>query len=143
MNDRVYYLSFFVEQGGFLFPDELPDDYYSPGLFIVERNQYNEYPDVFLFDAMDNGRRVSLHLERASEGWALSTLYVVRTERYGSFWFQIEEVNPSLYYLGRRVQLQGSNNFGVAITTDERKLELACQEHSFYFIGSTLRESDS
>ncbi|WDB48801.1 hypothetical protein [Escherichia albertii] len=96
MNGRVYYLSFFNEQGGFLFPDELPDDYYSPGLFIVERNQCGEYPDVFLFDAMDNGKRVSLHLTRVSERNSISTLYVVRTEDYGSFGFRLENINPLL-----------------------------------------------
>ncbi|MDC8443626.1 hypothetical protein JJO83_13100 [Halomonas aquamarina] len=142
MNSLVYYLCFFSQGGGFLFPDELPPDYYSPGLFLIEPNQNGEYPYSFSFDAMDNGKRVSLNLVRADEGNPRSTLYVVRTKHYGSFWFNLERVNPFLPYLGTRPQLKNHRSFGVAITTDSVKLERVCHKFDFYFIGSTLREED-
>lgn len=56
MNSLVYYLSFYSELDGFLFPDELPANYYSPGLFLVEPTSNGNYPYNYLFDAMDNGK---------------------------------------------------------------------------------------
>lgn len=142
MNNLVYYLSFYNHGGGFLFPDELPANYYSPGLFLIEPDRNGIYPYAFSFDAMDNGRRVSLNLVRADEGNPNSTLYVVRTKHYGSFWFNLERVVPSLVYLGNRPQLQNHNDFGIAVTTDAGKLERACHKFNFYFIGSTLRDEN-
>jgi hypothetical protein len=143
MNNRVYYLSFFSQGGGFLFPDELPNNYYSPGLFLIENNRSGKYPFAFSFDAMDNGRRVSLKLERANEGDPRSTLYVVKTKHYGSFWFNLEDINPSLGYLGTKLKLQDNHSFSVAISKDSEKLERECHNFDFYFIGSTLREEES
>ncbi|WP_447077849.1 hypothetical protein [Shewanella algae] len=142
MNNLVYYLSFFSQGGGFLFPDELPPNYYSPGLFLIEPTSNGEYPYAFSFDAMDNGRRVTLKLVRVDEDNPRATLYVVRTEHYGSFWFNLEQISPSLPYLGRRPQLKNTSGFGIAITTDSGKLERICHKFDFYFIGSTLREED-
>ncbi|MFY8352238.1 hypothetical protein AAEU29_16980 [Pseudoalteromonas sp. SSM20] len=142
MNSPVYYLSFYNEGGGFLFPDELPSNYYSPGLFLIESSHDGTYPYAFSFDAMDNGKRVSLKLVRADEGNPKSTLYVVRTEHYGSFWFNLEVVNPALPYLGSRPQLKQISGFSMAVTTDSSKLERACHNFDFYFIGSTLLEND-
>lgn len=143
MNNRVYYLSFFSEGGGFLFPDELPENYYSPGLFLTEFDRSGKYSYAFSFDAMDNGKRVSLKLERANEGDRRSTLYVVRTKHYGSFWFKLENINPSLGYLGSKLKLKDNHGFGVAVSTDSEKLERVCRNFNFYFIGSTLCEEDS
>lgn len=142
MNRTVYYLSFYSQQGGFLFPDELPPNYYSPGLFLIEPEKNGDYSYAYSFDAMDNGNRVSLKLVRVDEGNPRSTLYVVRTEHYGSFWFNLEKINPSLRYMGSRQQLMNHNDFSIAMTTDSRKLERICHKFNFYFIGSTLREAD-
>ena len=142
MNRTVYYLSFHSQQGGFLFPDELPPNYYSPGLFLIEPEKNGDYPYAYTFDAMDNGTRVSLKLIRAAEDNPRSTLYVVKTKHYGSFWFNLELINPSFRYLGSRQQLANHNDFSIAMTTDSSKLERVCHKFKFYFIGSTLREAD-
>ncbi|MGP5546435.1 hypothetical protein [Psychrobacter alimentarius] len=142
MNNRVYYLSFFSEIGGFLFPDELPKNYYSPGLFLIESDRNGKYPYAFSFDAMDNGKRVSLKLEKANEDDPRSTLYVVRTTHYGSFWFKLEDINPSLGYLGVKFKLKDNHSFSIAISKDSEKLERVCRNFDFYFIGSTLCEED-
>lgn len=142
MNDIVYYLSFFAERAGFLFPDELPNDYYSPGLFLVLPEQNGTYKYAYTFDAMDNGRRVSLSLVRADEGNPRSTLYVVKTDNYGSFWFDFRGINPQFRYIGVRRSLSNHSNFSVAFSTDADKLERVCKDFNFYFIGSTLSEGD-
>ena len=140
MNSAVYYLCFLGERSGFLFPDELPQNYYSPGLFLITPEQDDTYAYSYSFDAMDNGRRISLSLVRADEGNPMSALYVVRTKKYGSFWFDLRRINPLLRYIGNRQQLSKHGDFSVATTTNADKLERACKNFNFYFIGSTLRE---
>lgn len=142
MSDIVYYLSFLAERSGFLFPDELPVNYYSPGLFLVQPSEDGSYKYGYSFDAMDNGQRVSLNLIRVDEDNPRSFLYVVRTKSYGSFWFDLREINPQFRYIGHRQQLSNHRDFSVAISTDEYKLERACRDFNFYFIGSTLRDCD-
>lgn len=142
MNREVYYLSFFGEQQGFLFPDELPGNYYSPGLFLIEPEQNGTYAYSYAFDAMDNGSRISLSLVRAEEGNAQSTLYVVKTKNYGSFGFDLRGINPRFRYIGGRQQLSNHRDFSIAFSTDTEKLERVCKSFNFYFIGSTLRERD-
>lgn len=82
-------------------------------------------------------------LFRANESDQRSTLYVVRTKNYGSFWFNLERINPSIRYIGRDPQLKNHEDFSVVMPTDSDKLERVCQNFNFYFIGSTLREADS
>lgn len=142
MNNVVYYLSFFSEGNGFVFPHELPKNYYSPGLFLVEPNQNNDFSYSYTFDAMDGGRRISLALSRANEDNPLSSLYMVKTEHYGTFWFNLESIKPEFRYIGSRVELNNHNSFFVVMTTDRQKLERVCNEFNFYFIGNTLLEND-
>lgn len=142
MNRIVYYLSFFSAEVGFLFPDELPQNYYSPGLFLVESESNNNCANSYVFDAMDNGKRIDLKLIKANEGDAESALYMVKTEHYGIFWFNLERINTEFRYRGSHPQLKNHSDFFVAVTTDHEKLERVCQEFNFYFIGNTLRKSD-
>lgn len=142
MNSEVYYLSFFSEKQGFLFPDELPQNYYSPGLFLITPEENGAYAYSYAFDAMDNGSRTSLSLVRAEEGSPQSTRYVVRTKYYGSFWFDLREINPRFRYVGSRQQLSQHRDFRIVLSSDTDKLERVCKKFNFYFIGSTLREHD-
>lgn len=142
MKAIVYYLSYYSEQQGFLFPNELPNNYYSPGLFIVEASDNGTFYYEYTFDAMDNGNRISLKLSRANEGDPSSTLYVVRTKNYGSFWFNLESINQLIRYIGRNPKLGNHNYMAVAVTTDSDKLERVCKNYNFYFIGSTLNEEN-
>lgn len=143
MSGIVYYLSFFAEGAGFLFPDELPANYYSPGLFLVLPSEDGTYAYSYSFDAMDNGQRVTLKLVRVEEDNPRSSLYAVKTKNYGSFWFNLREINPKIRYMGGRRQLRKHGAFSVAISTDDNKLERTCNDFNFYFIGSTLRDGDS
>lgn len=142
MSAVVYYLSFYSEQLGFLFPNELPKNYYSPGLFLVEPEGDGTFSYGYTFDAMDNGNRISLKLIRVNEDNPSSTLYVVRTKHYGSFWFNLENINQNIRYIGENPKLANHNPMAVAMTTDPDKLERVCKNYNFYFIGSTLTEND-
>ncbi|WP_170790257.1 hypothetical protein [Ruegeria lacuscaerulensis] len=142
MNKEILYLSYFPQEDGFLFPDELPDHYFSPGLFIAEEDGSETLPYAYRFDAMDAGRRVQLNLVRFPEADENSNLYVVHTDFYGDFWFSLDKMNPALRYRGRRPMLRGHQKFRIAVTRDSQKLERVCKEFDFYFIGSTMTEEE-
>ncbi|APC87705.1 hypothetical protein V3H41_24600 [Vibrio parahaemolyticus] len=140
---QVCYLSYFTEQSGFIFPYELPQHYYAPGLFLIEQEHSGEHAYSYSFDAMDNGKRVTLQLIRVDEGNPYSTLYVVRTTHYGSFWFNVEKINPRLRYIGQNPKLTNHSDLSLVKTTDSDKLERICKNYDFFFIGSMLREDES
>ncbi|MEY8120359.1 hypothetical protein AB9F26_19220 [Falsihalocynthiibacter sp. BN13B15] len=110
MNPQILYLSFFPLGNGFLFPNELPKDYYAPGLFIAEQDPSGSLPYAYSFDAMDAGRRSTLKLFRQDEADPEANLYVVRTEHYGAFWFSLEPVNPEYRYGFVTVTHSGQRN---------------------------------
>lgn len=141
MKNIVHYLCFYQDVG-FLFPDELPDNYYFPGLFLVETKGDGKLSYDYSFDAMESGRRISLTMVRANEGEINSTLYSVRTEHFGSFGFNLERINPKIRYGGQRSDLLNHRHFFAAVSIDQEKLERVCREFDFYFIGSTERNSE-
>ncbi|WP_243250043.1 hypothetical protein [Sulfitobacter pontiacus] len=140
MNAEVFYLSFFHPENSFLFPNELPDQYYSPGLFIAEAKRDGNLAYRYTFDAMDSGDRVRLELVRQDEGDISSSLYVVRTKKYGSFYFSFLDLNHRFRYRGKKRSLIDHGELKVALSRDNQKLERVCQNFDFYFIGSTLTE---
>lgn len=140
MNAKVLYLSFFPPEDGFLFPDELPDQYFAPGLFVAEAEQDGSLAYKYTFDAMDAGDRVEFELVRQDEADPTSNLYVVRTKQYGSFYFSLMDVNPQYQYRGKDKLLRGHGDLKIAVTRDSQKLERVCQNFDFYFIGSTQIE---
>lgn len=140
MNKKILYLSFFPPEDGFLFPNELPDQYYAPGLFIAEAEPDGRLDYRYIFDAIDSGNRVELDLVRQDEADPNSNLYVVRTKQYGSFYFSLVDVNPRYKYRGKNRLLRDHRELKIAVTRDSQKLERVCQSFDFYFIGSTLTE---
>lgn len=140
MRNRILYLSFFPPEDGFLFPSELPDQYYSPGLFIAEAESDGSLAYSYIFDAMDAGSRVEFELVRQDEADPNSNLYVVQTKQFGSFYFSLVNVNPRYKYRGKNRSLRDHRELKIAVTRDSQKLERVCQNFDFYFIGSTLTE---
>lgn len=141
MNKFIYYLSYYNEKFGFLFPDELPDNYYAPGLFLIEVDNNNNFLHTYTFDAMDNGKRTTLELTCTNKEHN-SSLYVVRTKHYGSFWFNLERIHFGLVYIGKNKLMADHNNLAVLISTDSNKLEKVCKEYNFYFIGKALTNEE-
>ena len=140
MNNKIMYLSFFSPEEGLLFPDELPDQYFAPGLFVAEEEQDGSLAYRYSFDAMDAGRRVEFDLVRQDEADPTSNLYVVRTKQFGFFYFSLVGMNPWYRYRGKRKSLRDHGELRIAVTRDSQKLERVCQNFEFYFIGSTLSE---
>lgn len=137
---EILYLSLFSPENALLFPTELPDGYFSPGLFVAEEDPKGLAAYEYSFDAMDAGNRVTLNLVRQDEANPTATLYAVRTEKFGIFFFSLVEMNPIYRYIGKKTSLRKHQNFRIAVTRDAQKLERVCQNFNFYFIGSTMSE---
>lgn len=142
MKQKILYLSVFPPETALLFPNELPDAYFAPGLFIAQQEVGGTLPYSYSFDAMDGDQRVSLQLVRHDEADRDANLYVVHTKHYGSFWFSLEPINPEFRYRGRKQRLRDHADLRMAVARDSQKLERVCKEFDFYFIGSTLDDEE-
>ena len=144
MSPRVLYLCYYPDALGFLFPNELPQHYYSPGLFIVEEDSNGMLPYQLDFDAMDRGNRVTFSLVRQNERDPLSNLYVVKTKTLGTFSFRMTHINPLVdKYRGSHRALFNHRRLHLVTSQDSQKLERVCQKYDFYFIGDTLSEMNN
>lgn len=143
MSNWVYYLSYFMEQEGFLFPYELPDYYYAPGLFLIQSRETGMFPFQFSFPVMDNGVRRVLTLERAERKSDFHPYFFVTTKNYGKFIFKLQAINPQFNkYLGTDKSLRKQTPFWILYPANNNKLEKVCRKFNFYFIGYAGQEKD-
>jgi hypothetical protein len=132
MRNIVQYLSFYPELDGLVFPQELPDNYYSLGKFYVYAKENHRLEHHYDFDAEDEGKDVRLLLER-QENSRDSNIYIVKTSNHGIFPFVIE---PTRYqYVGFLENMRGMQLFRV-IPLNLDKLEQACLNNRFFFCGA-------
>lgn len=118
----------------FVFADELPDNYYSPGLFIVEASARDGAMDPsFKFLARQGERILELDLKRSEEGRA----YIVDAAENGKFYFKQVALKKSVRYDGRRISLFHDLPLYRMEPANMGLLERACIERDFYFIGSS------
>lgn len=114
---------------GFVFPNELPPNYYSPGFFIIDFRS----SETYTFSALNKGKLSTYNL------YTKGNLGFVKTE-YGLVFFRISKVN-SWYnkYVGNYQSLSNFKNLHILQCTEENKLELLCKNENFYFIGYSLK----
>jgi hypothetical protein len=134
MEETVYYLCRNSERQGFVFADELPEEQYSPGLFLIP-NIDEKYQPKYGFDAIDNGKIITLDLVR-SEDTSSENCYKVET-KYGEFLFDLKDVD--MRYIGNRVESFKDVMLALVVPRDEIKLEEVCRDFNFYFVGHTVR----
>ncbi|MCK0509573.1 hypothetical protein [Aromatoleum buckelii] len=117
----------------FLFANELPENYYSPGLFVVEAiNRRGMLGPNFKFLARQDRQTMSLELRRSENGRA----YMVDAGHNGTFYFKAIALDRKSRYSGQR----GDSFNGMSLYRLEpanmRQLERICADRDFYFIGS-------
>lgn len=125
---------------GFVFPNELEENFYSPGFFIIQaedklvrmpRKFHNEY----LFLAVEKGKIFKNTLK-----FIENNKFKVNTEKYGDILFEAIYVPSTINrYIGSRHNLisEGFNNMYALKCTNTELLERICKENDFYFVGST------
>ena len=120
-------------KAGFVFPNELDDDYYSPGFFVIESSEdVNRFFDSYIFWAVDKGKFTKTILNRNNKG------FIVDTGKYGEFHFEaIFAPTPMNRYVGVSTDVKEiKSKLYILKCSDIEKLEKVCREYDFYFIGN-------
>ncbi|MDN2709087.1 hypothetical protein O0880_06570 [Janthinobacterium sp. SUN118] len=118
----------------FVFADELPNDYYSPGLFVVEAStQAGVVDQIFKFRARQGEQVLELELKRSENGRA----YIVNAAKNGTFYFKLVAFKKSSRYVGLRSRVFQDMPLYRIEPANMGQLERACINRDFYFIGSS------
>lgn len=124
----------------FVFANELPENYYSPGLFVVEAtNRRGSLEQGFKFLARQGQQIMTLSLRRSENGRA----YIVDAAHNGIFYFKAIALQKSSRYSGQRLDLFHDMPLYRLEPANMRQLESVCIDRDFYFIGSTGADSDN
>lgn len=142
MRDSVLYLCYknIYNEVGFVFPSELPENYYSPGFFVITKSyldvQSDKYDffDEYDFLAMYEGKLLKTTLRKTNKN-----NFIVNVGKLGEFCFEAKFVSNWINrYIGsKRVKEIKGNSMYVLISKDNERLESVCREHDFYFVGET------
>lgn len=135
MMQQVWYLCLNnkFRKAGFVFPNELDDDYYSPGFFVIESHGHgNGFFDSYMFWAVDKGEFVKTILNYNNKG------FIVDAGKYGEFNFEaIFAPTPINRYVGVSDDVKEmKSKLYILKCSDIEKLEKVCRKYDFYFIGN-------
>src|SRR5687768_4208116 len=85
----IYYLSYSDKPRttGLIFPNELLENSYSPGIWVVDLKKFELLPGEFEFDAVDNNELLTFKMTRVD-----GTLFHVSTDKYGKFYFRVMSI---------------------------------------------------
>jgi hypothetical protein len=119
----------------FVYAAELPIDYYAPGLFCIEsHNRSGGLNGSYEFAARFREQLIDGTLERTS-GRTFS-VYIAPINQ--KFFFKAVSLDRTARYVGyERDRFSDLPLFRVQPASDKR-LEEACQEHGFYFVGAGI-----
>jgi hypothetical protein len=131
-------------QYGLLFPNELEENYYSPGYFVITREQKAE---KFSLKAVRDGEPIETVLVPDQE-LGDTPLYRVEVKGIGVFVFLARPLPPyerwvpapefSEYkYIGHFEPLKSHGHFWLLMPANEDFFEAACREKNFFFVGTT------
>lgn len=124
----------------FVFASELPENYYSPGLFVIEAaSRGGRLEQTFNFLARQGQNTMSLELRRSKNGRA----YIVDAAHNGKFYFKAVALDINSRYSGQRRWLFHDMPLYRLEPANMQQLESACIDRDFYFIGSAGVESDN
>lgn len=130
----VYYLSYSDIPGkdGLIFPNELQSGTYSPGIWVIDLEEFERISDTFIFDAVDNNENQSLKITRVNR-----SVFQVDTSKYGKFYFRIMRLFFRYEkYVGNSKLIKSDNILYQLVSMDIQKLERICLQNGFFFVGS-------
>lgn len=133
----VYYLcnSDIPEINGFLFPTELIEGTYTTGVWILALKHYERISNTYEFDAVDDNELISLKMSRIN-----GNVFQVDTSKHGKFYFRLVNLfYPQLKYVGKSKLIDIENRLLQVVSMDLHKLEIACMNNHFFFVGKVDR----
>lgn len=130
---KVHYLCHPPDrQIDFVYAAELPSQYYAPGMFCVEAfNTNGHLGDSFDFPALFGEQLITLSLSQVT-----ARTYAVDVEKLGmKFFFKLVSLDRAARYIGRESKRFSDFPLFRAQPASSQRLENACIEHNFYFVG--------
>lgn len=135
----VYYLCHSDKPGnvGFVFPNELVPDSYTPGIWAVVPNSDGNLDDVYLFDAVNDTSVEKFELKRVH-----NSIYQVIHPKHGIIRFRIVmwHYGKDIRYLGNSPLIKTPNVFHV-VPVNVLQLEEICAASQFFFVGQVDEEN--
>lgn len=116
----------------FVYAAELPSHYYAPGMFCVEAfDTKGNLGKSFDFPAIFGEQLITLSLIQVT-----ARTYVVDVEKLGmKFFFKLVSLDRTARYVGREPTRFSDFPLFRAQPASSQRLENACIEHNFYFVG--------
>jgi hypothetical protein len=131
--DHVYFFCRSPDMDGLVSPRELPLDYDTWGAFYLPAKVDGSLAKRYAFPAILNGCKLTFVLRgRPSE------LFVAKIPKVGIFEFIAERISDR--YLGTLFPNRSQICWFALHPADDRKLDTACCEHDFFFVGLTPDE---
>jgi hypothetical protein len=136
MFDKVYYMCYNNDpyNGGLVFPSELEENYYAPGVFVIPKIKFDKFEESYLFIAFDDGKPTELKLSRIENAYQ----YRVTDNKNRTYRFEIKYTSRYFYtYAGNQIQFPANTLFFILVPLDHDLLNEVCGQNGFYFLGST------
>lgn len=129
----VYYMCYSDNSNadGLVFPNELLEDTYSPGLWVIELMEFEILPNIFEFDAVDNNELQELKMTRINQD-----IYQVESVKNGKFYFRIQHLFFRYNkYVGESKLINPRSKLLQVVPLNIQKLDSICLENGFFFVG--------
>ncbi len=132
MTNKVLYLCRSSKaKPGWVFPDEEEDCDFPGGFFIEE--QAGKLQDSYLLEAISQEKLVILSLQKKER-----QIFMTPSPAGKIFYFRARRTKEP--YVGKRSQLQHHQPFWRLEVLQPQRLEEACQQDGFYFVGAVEEE---
>lgn len=119
------------ETEGLLFPIELLQDTYAPGLWVIDLQDFERMPDTFEFDAVDNNELQILKMTRVNR-----SVFQVDTAKHGKFYFRILNIFFRYQkYIGNSKLIGPNSRLYQVVSMDTQKLHRTSLDKGFFFVG--------
>lgn len=129
---EVFYLSYSNSDEGLVFPSELENGIYAPGIWVIQAESKKACPKEFLFDAVDNDEVIKLITRRLN-----NVNYQVDTQKYGKINLRLIEVYRRYNrYVGRSKIIDSNLRFFQLVPIDILKMSELCLKEKFFLIGT-------
>ncbi len=130
--DKIFYLSYSNVEEGLIFPNELENGVYSPGMWVLQSKNLSQAKEKYLFDAINKNEVVPLILNKVNKDY-----FQVDTLKYGKIYFRLKKIyKRHQFYNGKSTLINNDLSFFQLIPISIPKLTQLCLENNFYLIGS-------
>lgn len=133
---EVLYLSYSNLDEGLVFPNELEDRIYSPGMWMIQGSSILTCPSTLSFDAVYQNQLQGLTLTRIEGNY-----YQSDTQNFGKVNFRLIELYERYQnYVGKSTLVNRDLKFFQLVPIDIPKITELCLKNHFFFVGKIDEE---